>query len=119
MLLCHETHFLEVAIGRDDGAQALFGALVAAIGIGMVNLDQGLVGPLDLVGFLRADQAQRLQGAPILLMQRLDALGRRRLRLAMTVFGEDAEGVAIFVTRTGSRGAGCTSRIGARSKRWG
>src|SRR4051812_38297931 len=87
-------------IGRDDGAQALLARLVAAIRIRMVDFDQRLIGPLDLLRLGGTGNAQRFERPPVLFMQRLDALGRRLLGLAMAVFGEDAERIAELVAGT-------------------
>src|SRR3569623_1791427 len=86
-----EARGLEVRVGGNDRAQALFRALVAAIGVGVVDLHQGFVGTLDLVGFSAGLEAQRLEGAPIVLVQLDGALGLRAARGGAAVFRPDVQ----------------------------
>ena len=102
----------DLSLGLGGGA-LLFSlvAAVAAVGIGVKLSHQRLVGALDVLGLRLADDAQRLERAPVLLMQRLDPLGNRLLRLAMAVFGKHAKRVAIFVAWA----QGFARRAGGRS----
>ena len=48
-----------MGVGGDDGAEAILGGLVAAIGVGVVDLHQPLIGGLDLGGGGVAVKAKR------------------------------------------------------------
>src|SRR6185437_6635234 len=97
---------LKVGVGGDDGAQALLGGFVAAIGVGVVDLHQRLIGLLDGNRVGRALDAKGLEGAAVVLMQRADALGLRAPRLGALVAGKDVERVVeAALLPVGTRGA--------------
>ena len=87
---------LEMRISRDDRAQPLLRALVPAIRIGVVDLDELLVGHLDFFGLGVAAQAQRLEGAPVGLVQRAAPFLLRRFRLLPGIARKDVERVAAW-----------------------
>ncbi len=66
---------------------------VAAIGVGMVDLHQGLVGALDLVRLGAGLEAQRLEGAAIVLVQLDRALGSRAAGVGARITGPDVKRV--------------------------
>src|SRR4051812_21210765 len=90
-------------VGRNDRTEALFGGLVAAVGVGMVDFHQGFVGALDLFGLGRGCEAERFEGAAVVLMQLDGALGRRSARIRPGIPGPDVKriGEALSARRVG------------------
>src|SRR5690606_23641643 len=84
---------LEVAVGGDDRAEPILGGLVTAIGVGMVDLHEALVGLLDFVTLGPSVNTQRFEGLPVRLVQRLDLLALRVAGLGPGVAGKDVQRV--------------------------
>ena len=73
----------------------VLGTPVAAIGIGMVDFDQRLVGALDLLGRAAARQTKGFEGATVHFEQVALALGDGAARLGAGIAGKDVQRVRI------------------------
>ena len=79
-----------MAIGRDDGAEFFFRGAIAAVHVRMVDFYEVLIGRFDVVGLGMAGKAEGLESTPIVLVERLDALGSGALGLTVAITSDPA-----------------------------